>query len=241
LSPYTFSLNFHNCETHHIHPFPYAQISLSLINGRKRMKLDHETYSHNTIPMASKILSWEKLLLLFWFERCQQQVWVSSSISYLQIARSVLLWILWQPKCGSSIERSKFHYEPNMTNKSFNHAFIQKTRQKYAGNYSFKKRLTPSRVNSIFEILIFSFTFRQNFTSKKAASDLLYMLPSLDPALLSSHDFLLVWYGSCIRQFRVWSPIVSWFVTPFDIKSKRISRSQPLPPSLCKPESKKIP
>jgi len=118
LSPYTFSLNFHNCETHHIHPFPYAQISLSLINGRKRMKLDHETYSHNTIPMASKILSWEKLLLLFWFERCQQQVWVSSSISYLQIARSVLLWILWQPKCGSSIERSKFHYEPNMTNKS---------------------------------------------------------------------------------------------------------------------------
>ncbi len=141
---------------------------------------------------------------------------VSSSISYLQIVRSVLLWILWQPKCGSSIERSKFHYEPNMTNKSlimllYFWLSTENQTQKYGGVYSLKKNLIPSRVNSILEILIFSFTFRKNFTSKKEASHLLYMLPSLDPALLSSHYFHLVWYGSCLRWFRVWSPIVSWF------------------------------
>jgi hypothetical protein len=74
----------------------------------------------------------------------------------------------------------------------------------------FKKKFDSLKVNSIFEILIFSFAFRQNFHSKKEASDLLYMLPSLDPALLSSHYFHLVGYGSCLRWFRVWSPIVSW-------------------------------
>jgi hypothetical protein len=181
------------------------------------MELDHETYSHNPIPIVWEILTSEKLLLLFWFERCWQQVRVSSSISYLRIARrSVLLWILWQPKCGSSIERSKFHYKPDMTNKSlimllYFWLSTENQTQKYGDFYSLKKRMIPSRVNSIFDILIFSSTFRQNFSLKKEASDLLYMLPSLDPALLSSHCFHLVWYGSCLRWFRVWSPIVSWF------------------------------
>jgi hypothetical protein len=31
------------------HTHSLLQISLSLINGRKRMELDHETYSHNPI------------------------------------------------------------------------------------------------------------------------------------------------------------------------------------------------
>jgi hypothetical protein len=103
-----------------------------------------------------------------------------------------------------------------------------------------KKRLIALRANSIFEILVISFTFRQNFTSKKEASDLLYVLPSLDPALLSSHCFHLVWYGSCLRWFRVWSPIVCWFCDTLWHQIQRISRSQPLPTFLCKPQSKKF-
>jgi hypothetical protein len=149
-----------------------------------------------------------------------------------------------QPKCGSSIERPNSHYEPDMTNKSlimllYIWPSTENQTQKYGDFYSLKKRLIPSRVNSIFEILIFSFTFRQNFTSKKYASDLLYMLPLLDTALLSSHCFHLVGYGSCLRWFRVWSPIVSWFC---DTLWHQIQKNFQISTftTLCKPQSKKF-